>query len=157
MTTSSHFSRSELVGEESQELVTRSQFKLAADLGKARSVGRAEALTPVASCGHYNEDVGGGSSSTLWSDRAASRVDNFRPAVRAGERAEAQVPGNSEVLTAQQLNSKKQNQRRAKLKAAEKTTTGGKRTAAVVTEKGRLLDTVAAFWERKKAKSAAVD
>ena len=156
----------EAKGEGSQDMVTRSQpaVGLAADHGQpaagmAWSVGRAAALTPVASYGTHQEVERGGSSSSssFWEGKAATGIDNFRPAVRARDRAEAQVPGNSEVLTAQQLNSKKQNQRRSKLKAAEKTTTGGKRTATVVAKEGRLLDTVAAFWERKKAKSTAVD
>ena len=151
---------------EEQELATRSQpaVGLAADHGQpaagmAWSVGRAAALTPVASYGTHQEVERGGSSSSssFWEGKAATGIDNFRPAVRARDRAETQVPGSAVVLSAQQLNSKKQNQRRAKLKAAEKTTTGGKRTATVVAEEGRLLDTVAAFWERKKAKSTAVD
>ena len=154
----------EAKGEGSQDMVTRSQpaVGLAADHGQpaagmAWSVGRAAALTPVTSRGNFDEEEGGASSSTLSTHEVAARIDKFRPAARARGRAEAQVPGHSEVLTPQQLNSKKQNLRRAKLKAAEKVTTGGKRTAAVVAEGGRLFDSVAAFWERKKAKSAAVD
>ena len=77
--------------------------------------------------------------------------------------AEAQVSGSGSVLTPQQLNSKRQNERRAKLKAVEKAerrctapqaegaalaTTKGKKAAAE--ETGRLFGAVADFWEAKK-------
>ena len=87
-------------------LVTRSQpaAGMAADsgqpaVGMARSVGRAAALTPVT---------------------RIENTDNFRKAAKPRGSCEAQVPFSTAVLSAQQLNSKRQNLRRSKLRAEEK-------------------------------------
>ena len=75
--------------------------------------------------------------------RVAARVDSYKPKPKERGRTEAQVPGSVSVLTPQQLNSQKQNLRRARTKAAEKTTKVGKAPTAAVTEPGRLLNSVA--------------
>ena len=109
-------------------------------VGMARSVGRAAALTPVT---------------------RIENTDNFRKAAKPRGSCEAQVPFSTAVLSAQQLNSKRQNLRRSKLRAEGKaaaTSTGAEPQVRGASCKGgekKLLDTVAAFWERKKAKTAA--
>ena len=125
----------------------------------------------------------------------ATGVDTFVPKRKGRGGAEAQVPGSPAVWTSQQLNSSKQNTRRAKEKAAKtaammtrsqpavglaagpvvagsvggaaaqtpviraKKSTKAKAAASGGAESGqnttRLLDTVAAFWERKKARAEA--
>ena len=125
-----------------QPLVMRSQGGLTAGLG-ASSFPRPVGVQPDAPI-------------------TRARTDGYRPSVQSRGEPEAQVPGSSRTLSAQQLNSKKQNARRAGLRAAER-----KETPAFVTEKTtttrsaargsgeeptRLLSTVAAFWARKKAR-----
>ena len=86
------------------------------------------------------------------------RAESYRPAVRARTKSEVQGLGSSSTLSSQQQNSKKQNEKRSRQKAADKVTRVGVVPASggVATE-GRLLDSVAAFWERKKARSEATD
>ena len=130
---------SKVVG--SQHLVTRSQpaAGMAAgsgsDEGVPEPVGRAAAQTPV----------------------TRAKVESYRPAARSRATCEAQGLGSSSTLSSQQLNSQKQNAKRATLKAAEKVTKVGGTPACGVAKEGRLLDSVAAFWERKKAKFEAAD
>ena len=110
-------------------LVVRSQPAVGMAAGSADPVGGAAAHTPTTR-------------------------DCYRPSAKSRGQAEAQVPGSSRVLTAQQLNSQKQNARRAKLKAASKAPTKVKEKAAAPQE-GRILEAVADFWARKKAKAEA--
>ena len=84
-------------------------------------------------------------------------VDSYRPQAKSRRVAEAQVPGSWRVLTPQQLNSRRQNERRAKLKAEEKAAwlrdqpeACGEVKRPAAAEPGRLLGAVADFWERKK-------
>ena len=59
------------------------------------------------------------------------------------------------MLTAQQLNSQKQNARRAKLKAVNKNVAAPKvKEQTAAPQEGRILEAVADFWARKKAKAA---
>ena len=122
----------------SQHLVTRSLTKQTVVLGAfstPRSVGEPLGPTPV----------------------TRVKAECYRPAARSRATCEAQGLGSSSTLSSQQLNSQKQNAKRAKLKAAEKVTKVGVAPTSGVAKEGRLLDSVAAFWERKKAKFEAAD
>ena len=129
-----------------QELMVRSQPAegLAADsgqpaVGMARPVGGAAAQTPT----------------------MRQESDSAKPVRRQRGMSEAQVAGSTVVLTEQQLNSKKQNARRAKEKAevralAAKTPgTASTKSAPPPAQEGRILEAVADFWARKKARAAA--
>ena len=86
----------------------------------------------------------------------AAGVDTFVPKRKSRGVTEAQVLHSSTVLSAQQLNSQKQNTKRAAARDAKKSGKGVKKAAATPPpQPGRLLETVADFWERKKAKAKA--
>ena len=109
--------------------------------------------------------VGGLRLTPVTSDQPASKqgcvrtagVDSYRPQAKSRRVGEAQVQGSSRVLTPQQLNSRRQNERRAKLKVEEKAAwlrdqpeACGEVKRPAAAEPGRLLGAVADFWERKK-------
>ena len=142
------------------EDVTRSQAGLAADPGGTGLVVGAEAPYPVI------EDAASCKRGSAVDDKRAAKVakvESYKANKVNRGRAEAQVTGSSSVLTPQQLNSRRQNKRRASLRAAERATwlssgpqaegrgpatAKGKKT---VTEGvGRLFGAVADFWEAKK-------
>ena len=139
---------------------TRSQARLTAGSGAGSSVPElevgAEAPHPVAevydtSCPAEVDD-GPKKQDTA---AAAMKKDCYKPSAKGRGQAEAQVPGSARVLTAQQLNSQKQNARRAKLKAASKDVATPKvKARATAPQEGRILEAVADFWARKKAKTA---
>ena len=91
-----------------------------------------------------------------------TKSESYRPSKNARTDKEAQVPGSSRVLSAQQLNAKRQNERRAKEKAAEKAASttvaaaagaspsAAKRRKVTAEEPRRLFGAVADFWEAKK-------
>ena len=90
------------------------------------------------------------------------RLESAKPAKKHRGSAELQGLGSSTALTTQQLNSKKQNARRAKEKAAEKSSQAHStllfkkgRAAEPHHQEGRILETVADFWAKKKARVAA--
>ena len=139
--------------ETDDETMTRSQPAegLAADPGGTGLVVGAEAPYPV-----IEERPAGSKRGTT------TKSESYRPSKNARTDKEAQVPGSSRVLSAQQLNARRQNERRAKEKAAEK---AAKATVAVTAGAGpsaaksrkvtaeeprRLFGAVADFWEAKK-------
>ena len=144
------------------ETMTRSQPAegLAADPGGTGSVVGAEAPYPViedAACRKRGSAESGETAVKV------ARMESYKANTKSRGKAEAQIPGSSSVLTPQQLNSKRQNERRATLRAAEKAvrlssvplaegkgpaTTKVKKGAAE--ESGRLFGAVADFWEAKK-------
>ena len=139
---------------------TRSQARLTAGSGAGLSVPElevgAEAPDPVAevddtSCPAEVDDDPKKQDTAA----AAKKKDCYKPSARVRGQAEAQVPGSARVLTAQQLNSQKQNARRAKLKAASKDVAAPKvKVRTTAPQEGRILEAVADFWARKKAKTA---
>ena len=91
-------------------------------------------------------------------------IDNYKKTSKPRGSMEAQTPLSGVVLSAQQLNARKQNDRRAKVRAeaklsnpvsqvCDKTRKVKAGASDVKGDTGRILDTVAAFWARKKAKA----
>ena len=159
-------------------VVTRSQVRLTAGLVETGPVGGAAALAPVMRAAVARPKAK--PSPQSWKKSAAetkAEDEELWKKVRVAEAASrlpATVTQQSTLnkrscYTAQQLNSQKQNERRAKEKArlaeAEKRRRGfeevqlpapsaKKQKIATVSKPGRVLDTVAEFWERKKARLA---
>ena len=158
----------------SQQVATRSQpaAGMAADLGDTRSEGRAEAHTPVASATkpakpkREQKDVKLEGEELWRKARVAEATASLPKTGASGNLAQAEG-----YRTPQQLNAVKQNQRRAKEKAQQtaenrrnaivaegpvaKASTKGKEGLQSTAGPPRLLDTVAEFWARKRAKLEA--
>ena len=145
--------------ESESEDETRSQVDLSAVPGGTGSVVGAEAPDPVI------EERPAGSKRDCSSQAEAAttaKCESYRPSKSSRTDKEAQVTGSGRVLSAQQLNARRQNERRAKEKAAEKAakatvevTAGGDSSAtkgrkATAEEPRRLFGAVADFWEAKK-------
>ena len=122
-----------------QNLVVRSQPAVGMAAGSADPVGGAAAHTPT----------------------TRQNSDTARPVRKQRGTSEAQVVGSSTVLSEQQLNAQRQNVRRARAKAAERTPADKSscakkgKGAPPPAQEGRILEAVAEFWARKKAKAAA--
>ena len=153
------------------EKSTRSQVRLTVDQGG--SVGRAEAHTPVAEL----QDAAAPAKKKAKTKEAASSTAlsaaELWKKVRVSE-AEAKLPTSTpggslirseDFRTPQQLNAQRQNAKRAREKVAWKESQRAVEGAATLTKEKsavggkaagppRLLDTVAEFWAKKKARLA---
>ena len=168
---------------EASAVVTRGQVNLAAGLGANEgapgSVGGAAALAPVMRAAVAKSKAKPSPQSSKKSAEESKAADEelwrkvrVAEAVSRLPKVEAQCStlNQRSCYSAQQLNSQVQNKRRAREKALlvenEKHLRGSaeaqplappvkraKKVAAA--EPGRVLDTVAEFWERKKARLAA--
>ena len=93
-----------------------------------------------------------------YSEPRRALAEAYAPAARKRHYAEAQVPGSTAVWTSQQLNSSKQNVRRAKETAAKAQQGQSSSSASgqrAVPQPGRILEAGADFWTRKKPRLAA--